>query len=235
MALPVTFAGQTSGPVSQLDQNFAALGAIDTIPGVLAGSNAITFTAATNTPTVSAYVDGQSYGGTVVSDNTGATTFRYGALPPLPCYKDTATGPVALSGTELQSGNYALFRYDASLNGGTGGFHVISGGVAGGTVDVSGLSVGGGATIASIQSSLYSISFGTIASIATVEYSALSMAGVSFGDNFMVQPMTVVPANLTFYAYASAAGVPTVKAVNSAQTSASLAAIQFRLTAFKWA
>ena len=126
MALPFAFTAVTTAHGSDLDNNFAAVGALGTIPGTVAEINAIVFTAGANTPTISAYANYLRFSFIAVGTNTAATTFRYGALAILNVYKDLAAGPTALAGGEIVIGNLVTLAYDLALNAGAGGFHLVS-------------------------------------------------------------------------------------------------------------
>ena len=151
MPLPVTFANLTAPTLPELDQNFAALGALTTIPCVISGTNALSLTPATNTPSINTYANYQPFSGVIVNANTGPTTAQVGALNFLTVYKDTSAGPVALSGGELIPNTLATFTYDSALNSGAGGFHLqVSassvGPVGGSSRGLIGSSAGGGVT-----------------------------------------------------------------------------------------
>ena len=127
MALPVIFGGLPGPiPLSDLDEDFAALGALTTIPCGVTGTNALTLTPGGGTPTIASYVNYQPFSGVVATTNTGATTAAVGSLAALNVYKDTTAGPVVLSGGELYIGNTFILIYDAALNIGTGGFHLVN-------------------------------------------------------------------------------------------------------------
>ena len=74
MALPFAFTSVTSAHGSDLDSNFAAVGALGVIPGTVAGTNALVFTAAANTPTISAYANYLRFSFVAAGSNTAATT-----------------------------------------------------------------------------------------------------------------------------------------------------------------
>lgn len=239
MALPNTFGTKTGATGGELDQNFAALGAITTIFGVVAGTNAITLTPATNNPTVSAYQNGQSYGAVLTGTNTSATTFRVNALAALPVYRDTATGPVALSGGEAISGNYAEFQYDSALNGGAGGFHLRTG--VTGAISVASLQVGipgsSASTLSFMRASTSTITFGGVpganTSISSVDV-PVSIPGVTFGDNTMVSPLSSVqPAGISYSAYVTAANIVMVRATNATNATQSLSNVVLRVAALR--
>lgn len=170
MALPVTFAGLTTPTGLNLDQNFAALGALTPIPCTAAGTNTVTMTPAANTPTISAYADGNQFSGVAANTNTSAVTAQIGSLPALNVYKDSLAGPVALTGGEIIASNAFTLRYDAALNSGAGGFHLFTNtGFAGGTV--AGpivIGVSGGSVTASLSSANLSAPTLTGRSLATV-------------------------------------------------------------------
>lgn len=127
MALPVIFANQTSPlQLMWLDQDFAAVGALTTIPCVIVGTNALVLTQNANTPTVVAYSNYQVVSGIAPATNTGAVTVQVGTLAALPVYIDTLTGPAALTGGEIIAGNFTAFVYDSALNSMTGGFHLFN-------------------------------------------------------------------------------------------------------------
>lgn len=126
MALPFIFAGLSTALMSDLDANYAALGALTAIPCTIAGTNALTLTVAANTPTIAAYHNYQPFTGVTSATNSGAVTAQVGSLGVLTVFKDTASGPVALVGGEIVSGNAITLLYDAALSGGSGGFHLLA-------------------------------------------------------------------------------------------------------------
>ena len=126
MTLPTIFAALTSATGADLDNNFAALGAISTIPCGVTGTNALSLAPLADTPTVSAYQNYMAFSGIAAAANTGAVTAGVNALPSLPVYKDTPSGPAALVGAEIQAGSLITLTYDAALGAG-GGFHVQTG------------------------------------------------------------------------------------------------------------
>lgn len=126
MALPNSFSNNTAPTGPQLDANFAAVGALTTIPCTIAGTNTLTFTPAANTPTINAYSNGLRISGVATATNTGATVAQLGTLASLPVYRDTLGGPVALAGNEIIISCAISLVYDSALNSGNGGFHLIS-------------------------------------------------------------------------------------------------------------
>lgn len=125
MPLPNTFGGLPGPiPLGDLDENFAALGALTAIPCVIAGTSALTLTPAANTPAIVGYEDYQPFTGVATSTNTGSVTAQVGGLAALSIYKDTGSGPAPLSGGEIVVLNLITLLYDAALNSGAGGFHL---------------------------------------------------------------------------------------------------------------
>lgn len=134
MALPNIFATQPTGnvPAAFLDQNFAALGAIDCVPGTVAGIDALVYTPAANAPSITSYVQLQGFSFRAVASNTSGVTFRVGVLAVLNVYKPSTGGPVALVAGDIQNNGYYQLYYDVNLNGGLGGFHIYGTVVAAG-------------------------------------------------------------------------------------------------------
>lgn len=127
MPLPNTFASSNSPDLVWLDENFTTLGYSVVITCSISGTNALTLTPVSYTPTVASYADYQLFAGVyVAAANTGATTAQVVGLPALPVYKQGSAGPIALVGSELIFANMALLQYDSNLNSGAGGFHLIN-------------------------------------------------------------------------------------------------------------
>lgn len=216
MAFTVTFAALSNATGANLDANFNQVGKIGAIPCSVSGSNAVTLTPiAGQTPTISAYATGLQFAGIVATTNTTATTLRVNALAALNCYKDTVTGPAALSGGELISGNAFTAVYDAALNSGAGGWHIytstaFAGGTITGNVVLSPGSLSvfgsvaslGGATLTSMLLTGNSLSvvapYGsfTNASIASLSGSVSSLTGANTAPHFVAQGASVA-ASLT--------------------------------------
>lgn len=125
------FQNNTQNNLAALDNNTATLSAQAPIPCTVAGTNVLTLTqngaGVVPTSTISAYTQGMIFTGVAAASNTGATTARVGALPSLNVYKDTISGgAVLLAGNEIVIGCAFSLFYDATLNAGAGGFHLIS-------------------------------------------------------------------------------------------------------------
>lgn len=117
MSIPTLFAAATAATGAQLDADFQFTGILGVQPCAVSGTNALTFTPASQSVGLPAYQQGLVISGVAASDNTGATTARVGALPSLSVYYDGGAGPVALSGGEIQAGNTIVLVYDGALNG----------------------------------------------------------------------------------------------------------------------
>lgn len=238
MPLPFIFAAATTVTTPQLDANFAALGALTAITNTAAGTNAITLTPLANTPSVSAYANYQPFSFVAVATNTGVVTARYAGLALLNAYKDSATGPVLLTGGEIVAGNLVTLIYDASLNSGAGGFHVQTGPAAGtgaflplaggiltgalfgttgtftGNVRGGTVQVAAGTPITRLVSAAASLTWSVVAAGGSQDQT-IAVVGASIGDIVSVgQPASLVPGVL-YDARVSATGVVSVRATNA--------------------
>lgn len=122
----VLFANANTATGAQLDGNFAELGLMALTPCGVTGINNLSFTPNANAPAVGAYANYQAFVGIAAADNSAAVTAGVGSLSSLPVYKDSPTGPVLLTGAEIQSGNLISLTYDSGLGAG-GGFHLQTG------------------------------------------------------------------------------------------------------------
>lgn len=123
MSLPVTFATLTGGnqPLSLLDTQFAAVGALGAIPCACSGQNALTLTPLANTPTVSSYTDLQpSFVFTAAQTCTSAVTANVNLIGSRNVYK--ANGQIAVGSGDFFAGDVYRLTYLSALNGGLGGF-----------------------------------------------------------------------------------------------------------------
>lgn len=126
MPLPTLFASATSATGAQLDADLAAVGLLGVIPCTIAGTNTLTLTPLISpaSPTIPAYQNYMIFAGVASNANTGAVTAAAAGLGALAVFKDTAAGPVALTGGEIKTANLLLFLYDSSLAAGAGGLHL---------------------------------------------------------------------------------------------------------------
>lgn len=125
-----TFANLGVGPgtTSQLDANFTTLSNLVPVPCTATGTNALVLTSIAGAATISAYANYMQFTFVAPATNTGATTANVAALGALPIYADTLNGPVALVGGEIVQNCQVTLRYDSTLNGSSGGFHLQGGG-----------------------------------------------------------------------------------------------------------
>lgn len=159
MGYSTQFAGLTAATGQELDTNFNQAGLIATIPCTVSGTDTLTlapFTASGSpsigTPPIVLQTQ-LRVSGIAASSNTGAVTANVAGTGNLNVYKDTPSGPGALTGNEIIAGNYFVLIYDPALNSGAGGYHlenatssaagtvtrIVTGtGLAGGTITVGG-------------------------------------------------------------------------------------------------
>ena len=127
MPLPVNFATLTQGnqPLSLLDTQFAALGALVHIPCTAVGQNAVTLTAAVNTPTITAYTNLSPVFMWVQAQTTsggGPWTIALSGLGAITAYRNN--GQTAIGSGDLVAGSAYQAFYVSTLNSGAGGWVV---------------------------------------------------------------------------------------------------------------
>jgi hypothetical protein len=199
MALPVTFASLSTVTLSQLDQNFNALGALTPIPCAVTGTNTLALAPAANTPTVAVLANYMQFTGVAANTNSGAVTANVNSLGPLNVYVDTPSGPVAVSSGQIVQNTLFTLMYDSTLNTGAGGFHLLSAVVVGsflplgggtlsgalvgttitlsGPIKSAGATISGTSTLASVNASGNITGSGLIGTSATVTTSTVSGLG----------------------------------------------------------
>lgn len=127
MALPTTFGPLTAATGAELDNNFAAVGALATQQCTATGTNSIVLTPVANQPTVNGYglPNPLKFGFPAPASTSGAVTLEVGSFGFLPVY--TINGVQATSGT-LISGNYYEVTYTtaALYNSGNGAWVLSS-------------------------------------------------------------------------------------------------------------
>lgn len=224
------FQNSTQNQLSALDNNFTTFGALVPIPCSVAGTNTLTLTPSpvnmVPTPTLTAYTTNVIFSGIASVTNTGPVNAAYGSLASLPVYKDTSAGPIALSGLEIVQNCAFSLRYDAALNSGNGGFHLIANsGDAGMPITPSSVQINSGSTLTMALSGTISLTY-----TATPGWSSqdqlFSVTGTGPTLPALGDFMQVVPPSL------GAAGVGyggMVTAVGSLSSTASAATIAIRL------
>lgn len=236
MPLPVLFANLSSATGQNLDDDFAALGALVPIPCGVSGTNALTLTPGINTPTIPTLQNYAQFTGIAAGTNTAPVTAVVGAFSPLNIYQDTPAGPALLAGGEIVAGCAFTLIYDSTLNSGAGGFHLQTGVsvLVGQTVTVAALVVGSGATLNRLLSRNVTLTHTVVPSLTTQDQTA-TLAGLLTTDVVaVVVPATCASlAGLVYSAYVAAAGTVAVRVANV--TGASIlppTAQVFKLTAF---
>ncbi len=195
MALPFVFANVATLATPALDANYNALGALTPIPCAVAGTNTITLTPLTSTPTVAAYSNYMQFTGIAASTNTTAATAVVGGLAALPIYRDSTAGPVALVGGEIVASCAITLSYDLALNAGGGGFHLQA----------------PAATL--VISTSQSIGWPSIpANLGSV--STIFASGASVGDVVTVGTPASVPIGIIFFGWVSSVSTVTLQAYN---------------------
>lgn len=229
------FANDTTPALPDLDQNFNAFGVLAPIPCSISGTNALTFTqnGAGQAASISltAYQNQVQICGIVAATNTAAATAGCGVLSQLPIYKDTLAGPIALIGGEMVVGNSITLRYDSTLNGSNGGWHLISGSQGvGNTINPSlvrasiGLQVGATTTptLTGILAGTGTLAFTSLVPGATQDQS-FTIAGLLSSDALAMGFPVPVSTGLSYSAYVTNAGTVTgtvtVRAQNSSAAS----------------
>lgn len=144
MALPTTFGPLTAATGAELDNNFAAVGALATQQCTATGTNSIVLTPVANQPTVNGYglPNPLKFGFAAPASSSGSVTLEVGAFGFLPVY--TSNGVQATSGT-LASGVYYEVTYStaAIYNSGNGAWVLSSYQPATGVTAVSAATVRG--------------------------------------------------------------------------------------------
>lgn len=127
MALPNTFSTTTAystRPGADLDENFAALGALTIIQCMASAGNAITLTPFPNTPSVTGYQSLQLFSFIAASTTSAAVTIQIDPFAVQPLYMPGNTGQAG-SGDITQNVFYVIAQV-ASANNNAGGFEIIT-------------------------------------------------------------------------------------------------------------
>ena len=125
MSLPTYFASLTTATGQELDNNFAALGALVAIPCDCAGTNSLTLVPNTlYTPDIPAYFGFMTLVAKSNAANTGVVTAQYGSYAAKPVYKNNSAGPVALAAGDIPIWSLFTLVYNLELNSGAGGWYL---------------------------------------------------------------------------------------------------------------
>jgi len=228
MAYSITqFENNLTNPLSALDNNFTTFGALVPIPCSVAGTNTLTLTqnaaGLVPTPTIAAYSSNMLFTGVAAATNTGAVTANVGSVGALPVYKDTQSGPVALTGNEIIAGCAFSLFYDAALNSGNGGFHLRSTTAINNTaLNVTSVQINANSTLTNLLSG----NSPTLTFTATPGWSsqdqtfsvtaALASALPAVGDFMLVNPPSLGATGIDVRGFVS--GVGSISSVASAAT-----------------
>lgn len=124
------FGSDTTPALPDLDQNFNAVFLLTPVPCAVAGTNTLALTqnigSQAASGVIAAYANGLQLCGVAAQTNSGSATAALGSLAALNIYKDSITGPVALSGNEIVQACAFTLRYDSALNTNAGGWHLIA-------------------------------------------------------------------------------------------------------------
>lgn len=231
MANITLFAAATQATGQQLDDNLMLVSNQAPIPCSISGTNALTLTQKANVYTVTAYTNNMQLSGVAAGSNSGAVTARLGALAALNVYKDTGSGPVALTGGEIVANNAITLLYDPALNTGAGGFHLISiAGTTGTALNPATLQLGAGSVLTRYLSATASVSF-TVFGANSAQEVTIAVPGVLTNDAIQVGPPSMALAALSFFGYVPASGSVNLRGVNAAGATVSLTPGVFRVTA----
>lgn len=252
MAYSVTqFENNQQNSLVALDNNFITYNALVPIPCTIAGTNTLSLTQSgpgvVPTLGISGYTTNMLFTGTATGTNTGSVTAAVGAASPLPVYKDSAAGPVLLTGGEIVASNAISLRYDAALNSGGGGFHLTSSTSTVGTaISPSSVQVNGGATLTNLLSGTVALTYaatgGWSSQDQTFTLTGLPPAIPLVGDFVQVCPPSLAATGVGYAGFVSAVGslssvasVATlaIRLINSASASLASNSGVYRWTAMR--
>lgn len=237
MAYSITqFENNLTNSLVALDNNFVTFGALVPIPCSIAGTNTLTLTQSAAglvpTPAIQGYSTGMVFIGVAAGNNTGPVQAQVGSSGLLNVYKDSVAGPVLLIGSEIFGNNAISLLYDAALNSGAGGFHLItSTAINGTTILPSGIATtlintGAIQVGSSTLTNLLSGNSPTLTFTATPGWSsqdqsfsitaALASALPAVGDFVLVNPPSIGATGIDFRGFVS--GVGSLSSVASAAT-----------------
>ena len=231
-----TFAALTNPTLPQLDGNLAALSLLTPIPVSAAGTHALTLTSIAGVAAISLYQNYMTFIGIAANTNNGSVTAAVIGIQGgtfLNVYKDSLSGPVLLTGGEIVANCAFTLRYDASLNSNAGGFHLVDSGTGlttGQTINVGGVSVGGGDVVTRFTSTLATVTLAIVPPTAFSQ-STISFTGCQINDNIMLGFPSLPASNIAITGFVSAAGSVVIRVANlTTNTTISLGTIAVRAT-----
>jgi hypothetical protein len=241
MAYSLTqFENNTQNSLVALDNNTITLSAQAPIPCTIAGTNTLTLTqngaGVVPSATISAYTTDMAFAGIATGTNTGPTTATVGSVGTIPVFKDTPAGPVQLTGNEIVLGNAITLLYDAALNAGNGGFHLISStAITSTAITATSVQVNGNSTLTNLLSG----NSPTLTFTATPGWSsqdqtfsvtaALASALPATGDFMLVNPPSLGATGIDYRGYVTATGVFSVSLASASFSNVSVATLNVRL------
>ncbi len=227
------FENNLTNSLVALDNNFITFGALVPIPCSITGTNTLTLTqnavGLVPTPTIAAYTTDMLFSGIAAATNTGAVTATVGSVGFINVYKDTAAGPVVLTGQEIVAGNAISLRFDSALNSGAGGFHLTSStAFNSAAINPSSVQINGNSTLTNLLSGnsptlTFTATPGWSSQDQTFSITAgLASALPAIGDFMLVNPPSLGSSGVDFRGF--------VQSVGSLSSVASAATIAIRLT-----
>ncbi len=224
----ITFGGLTGDSVGAIDAQNLTLAQMASIPVTVSGSNALQLTGIISGLGFSSYQNYMTFCGVATATNSAAATAFFGSLPALSIFKDTTLGPVVLTGGEIVDNNALWLTYDSSLDGGNGGFHLLTGPstllalylpLAGGNMTGKlgapsmALPAAAPSSITSILSGGASLAYTALVPGASLDQS-ITISGVSVSDVVALGTPAAPLAGVGYTAFVSAPDIVTVRAFN---------------------
>jgi hypothetical protein len=241
MAYSLTqFENNLQNSLVALDNNILTLSAAAPISCNVAGTNTLTLTqngvGEVPSSPITAYTTNMSFSGIASGTNTGPVTAQVGSVGIVSVYKDGAGGPVALTGSEIVLGNAFTLRFDAALNSGAGGFHLISNTASSGTaIAPTSVQVNGNSTLTNLLSGnsptlTFTATPGWLSQDQTFSVTAaLASALPAVGDFMLVNPPSLGAAGVDFRGFVTSAGVLSVSLASASFSNVSVTTVNIRL------
>lgn len=122
--VPTIFGALTNPKLVDLDSDLASLASSIVLPCTASGTNVITITPVSQTLSVLSYSDKERYGFVAPATSTASVSLRVGVLPIVPLYKADGVSQCGLG--DINTDQYYDIVFLQALNGGGGGFEIIS-------------------------------------------------------------------------------------------------------------